>query len=562
MSDSARQRVAAAFDEIARIATTEDANIFLSMADRESALAQVNEQLPLAGLTFAVKDNIDVAGLPTTAACPSYSYLPRRHATVVERLVNAGATCVGKTNMDQFATGLVGTRSPYGVPLNPLNPQLVPGGSSSGSAVAVARGLVDFALGTDTAGSGRVPAAHTGIVGLKPTRGLISTSGVVPAVRSIDCVSLFARDLDMAWQAFLPARGFDYQDPFSRPNSPAPFVHPNLRVGIPSRIELDSAVDRNAWDQALTQLRNHLGVETIEVDCTALYDAAALLYEGPWVAERYAAVGAHLDSEPADADPIVARIICGAKDHTAVATFRAQYQLAELHRLADRLWQQIDILMVPTVPGLATLAEVAADPVARNSRLGLYTNWVNLLDQCAITAPGPLRDDNIPSSITLIGPGGADALLAATAARWQGADVPPDAQTELRSAYLDLAVVGAHLRGQPLNWQLTEPGGCFVRTTATSADYRLIALANSNPPKPGLVHSETGQPIEVEIWRMPIASIGGLLRQIPPPLGLGTLHLIDGSSVPGFIAEPRALNGADDITTYGGWRAYRASLQL
>lgn len=556
MSATDIARVKNSFERINETHRKTDSKIFISIANQEQALGNVQDSRPLSGLTFAAKDNIDVQGLSTTAACPSWSKTPSENATVVSRLIEAGASCMGKTNMDQFATGLVGTRSPYGTPTNALDPALVPGGSSSGSAVAVARGLVDFALGTDTAGSGRVPAAHNGIVGLKPTRGLISTTGVLPAVRSIDCVSIFARTIAEAWKVFEHARGVDPTDPFTRAGATTACSFPVRRIGIPDTLEFDSNVDRKAWLAALDKLSD---VELIEIDISRLQEAAALLYDGPWVAERYAAVGEFLETGPADADPVVSAIISRGKDISAVEAYRGNYQLAAIQTACAELWNTIDILLVPSVPGLATLEEVAADPVGRNSRLGTYTNWVNLLDQCALTVPTVKRDDNLPGSITFIGPAGADALIAATAAQYFETPLQI-AEDAANAGFLDIAVVGAHLTGQPLNWQLTQPGGKFLRTTQTSEGYKLYAIANSAIPKPALVDSGSGAAIEVEVWRLPFAAVGELLAQIPSPLGLGTLTLIDGTSVKGFIAEPKAVDGATDITGFGGWRAYRASL--
>ncbi len=557
-NETARQTIEDTFDRIDVARRDVDDAIFIAVADRDRTLASVDGEGPLAGLTFAVKDNIDVAGMATTAGCPSFGFQPAVSATVVARLTGAGATCVAKTNLDQFATGLVGTRSPYGIPINPVDARLVPGGSSSGSAVAVARGLVDFALGTDTAGSGRVPALHNRIVGLKPTRGLLSTAGVVPAVRSIDCVSIFARDISTAWSALEQARGFDASDPFSRRAPTPPPPSPLLRVAVPSVVDLDTDLDRAAWEEALASLRN-LAIEVCELDISFLCDAGDLLYGGPWVAERLAAVGDFLRTEPVDADPTVARIILGGDEFAAIDAYRAQYQLAHYKQRADALWHDIDVLLVPTAPGLATLDEVAADPVGRNTRLGRYTNWVNLLDQCAIAVPGPDRTDGLPFGVTVIGPAGADATIASLAADLVGEHLSA-AVTEAATGWLDIAVVGAHLTGQPLNWQLTDPGARLVTSTVTAASYRLYALANSQPPKPGLVHvDDGGAAIEIEIWRMPRDAVGGLLARIPAPLGLGTLQLADGRTVHGFIAEPRAIEGADDITHFGGWRAYLAS---
>jgi allophanate hydrolase len=550
-SSDAGDRVGAAFD---RVESLDDPAVFLAIADRATALDRLDPELPLAGLTFAVKDNIDVAGLPTTAACPSFATMAAGSAAVVERLEAAGGTCVGKTNLDQFATGLVGTRSPFGMPRNPIDAALVPGGSSSGSAVAVARGTVDVALGTDTAGSGRVPAAQCRIVGIKPTKGRLSTRGVVPAVRSIDCVSVFARSVSEAWRVVRATEGFDPADPLSRRSPGPPPVPPRWRIGIPAEVDLDGPLDREAWESTVARL-GLLG-DVVPVDVSAMVTAGELLYGGPWVAERSAAVGAFLDTDPPDADPVVASIIGAGRTPSAIDAYRGAYELAALARRAEAVWDVVDVLCVPTTPGPATVAEVALDPVGRNNRLGRYTNWVNLLDQCAVAVPGADRSDGWPTGLTVLAPAWCDELVVRLAAQFCGEDPPDDTS----AGHLDLVVVGAHLEGQPLNGQLTDLGARLVARTRTAADYRLLALADTIPPKPGLVRVPGGGgPIEVEVWRLPIAAVGAFLRQVPAPLALGTVELEDCSQVKGFVCEPRALDGARDITSFGGWRAFLAS---
>lgn len=525
-------------------------------SDRLSGAGTVAVDGPLAGWTFAVKDNIDVAGLPTTAACPSYAYVPDASARVVHRLEDAGATCIGKTNMDQFATGLVGTRTPHGPPPNAVDPTLVPGGSSSGSAVAVALGVVDVALGTDTAGSGRVPAAHNRIVGLKPTRGRLPTLGVVPAVRSLDCVSVFARTVADAWAAFEALDGPDAEDPWSRPTQPVPVVGPTLRVGVARAPDLDGELDRRAWDASMSRLAALDQVVVEEVDIGALVEVGNELYEGAWVAERHAAVGTFLETHPPDADRTVSAIVLGGAGHSAVDAHEARYRLAEARLVSHRMWQGIDVLAVPTTPGPATLAEVAADPVGRNSRLGTYTNWVNLLDQCAISVPGADRPDGLPFGVTLLGPAFADPTVARLAARLEGERPSAPLDRAASAGWLDLAVVGAHLGGQPLHHQLTDRSARFVASARTARQYRLLAMSTS-PAKPALVHvGEGGHDVEVEVWRLPIAEVGEFLRGVPPPLALGTIELEDGRSVHGFVAEARAAEGAVDISDFGGWRAW------
>ncbi len=549
-------RVAQTFDALDALAG-DDPAVFLAVAAREAtveAAAAIDPSLPLAGLTVAVKDNIDVAGLPTTAACAAYSYVPERSAPVVDRLVAAGATIVGKTNLDQFATGLVGTRSPYGVPRNPLDARLAPGGSSSGSAVAVARGVVDVALGTDTAGSGRVPAAQCRIVGIKPTCGRLSTSGVVPAVRSIDCVSIFARDVATAWRAFVAADGFDASDPYARRAPLARAVRPTT-IGVPVKTDHDSEADRAAFAAGLERLAA-LGHELVEVDIEPLLAAGRLLYGGPWVAERHVIAGETLAAHPEAADPTVARIVGGAAGLTAMDAYRGAYELAALRRAAEGIWEQVGLLVIPTTPGPATLEEIAADPIGRNNRLGLYTTFANLLDTCVASVPGPDRPDGWPTGLSVVGPAWADEEVVALAARLNGEDVVPAPL----GATFDLVVVGAHLSGQPLNWQLTSIGATLLSRQHTAPTYRLYALANTTPPKPGLVRvAEGGAAIEVERWQVPSTGVGTFLAQVPAPLAIGTLELDDGSTAHGFVCEPRALEGATDITHHGGWRAYLAS---
>ena len=551
------ERVQAKFDAI----ESTDPAIFITVLDRDDAVAKIDPTLPLAGLTFVAKNNIDVEGVATTAGCPSYAYHPSESAPAVQRLLDAGATCLGATNLDQFATGLVGTRSPYGTPFNAVDPLLVPGGSSSGSAVAVALGIADIGLGTDTAGSGRVPAAQNRIVGLKPTRGLVPTRGVVPAVRSLDCVSVFGRDVATAARGLKAIAGFDNADPWSRLAGPAPLVMPTVRVGVPNQVETATDLDAQAWAASVAQLESLPFVEMVEVDLDSFVEAGKLLYEGPWVAERYAAVGRFLETSPGDADPTVAGIVAGAAGRTAVEAYEAQYRLAELRQRTNETWSQADIIMTPTTPGVATLAEVAADPVGRNSALGLYTNFVNLLDLAAIAVPGIDRSDGWPFGVTFVAQAWAEELLVDLAQRFTG-----QSETSLPfsgSGGLDVVVVGAHLAGQPLNWQLTDHGGRFVRSARTTPNYQLLALGGPGIAKPALVrvddNAQSAAPIEVEVWRLPTTAFGIFAQYIPAPLGLGRVQLDDGTSPTGFIAESIASTDATDITHFGGWRAFLAS---
>jgi allophanate hydrolase len=508
---------------------------------------------PLAGKTFAAKDNIDVAGLPTTAACPEFSCIAKETAPAVQRLLDAGATLAGKTNLDQFATGLVGVRSPYGVPKNSINPEYIPGGSSSGSAVAVATGEVDFSLGTDTAGSGRVPAAFNNIVGLKPTRGLISTRGVVPACRSLDCVSIFARTAAEAGRVLDVLRGFDPADPFSRPASPPSRVMPTTfegcRVGVPRRSQLEffGNTEAPALFRAFVQ---KLGAQVVEIDFAPFLETARLLYEGPWVAERYAAIREFIERKPEALHPVTRRIIEGAKRHGAIEAFEAYYRLQELRRQVAPVWNDIDVLVTPTAGTIYRVSEVEADPVRLNSNLGYYTNFMNLLDLAAIAVPAGFQKNGLPFGATIAAPAFTDHALVVLGGLANGETIPP------RPAGIQVAVCGAHMSGLPLNPQLAERGARLVRTCRTARAYRLYALTEFNPPRPGMLRDEGGAAIEVEVWDVPSHAFGSFMAGIPAPLGIGTLTLEDGSEVKGFLCEAHAVRGARDITALGGWRQY------
>ncbi len=529
----------------------------------------LQERFPLYGIPFAVKDNIDVAGLPTTVACPEFAYVARENAYVVQRLLDAGAILVGKTNLDQFATGLVGVRSPYGAVRNAVDERYVSGGSSSGSAVAVALGYVAFALGTDTAGSGRVPAGFNGIVGLKPSLGLLSSRGVVPACRSVDTLSIFAADAASAWQVMQVAAHYDAEDAYARQPLTRPVQRRRCRVAVPAQPEFfGDGQAAQAYAQSLARLRQDPSVTIDEIPYAVLAEAAALLYQGPWVAERRAAVGQFYAERPAAIHPVVKGILAGADRFSAVDTFEAQYRLQALTREAEQLLADVDLLLVPTAPCMPTIAEVMADPVQSNARLGHYTNFVNLMNMAAFALPGVPRADGLPAGITLIGRAGSDQYLAETAARWQSLFGGEDQSDTIALAPLDagerqveVAVVGAHLWGQPLNWQLLESGARCRSSTTTSDNYRLYALASTQPAKPGLVRvAEQGAAIDLEVWAMPLRLFGAFVGAIPAPLGIGSVELADGRWVKGFICEPAGLDGAQDITRFGGWRAYRASL--
>lgn len=529
----------------------------------------------LAGLSFAAKDNIDVAGVPTTAACPAFSRTADAHAHVVQRLLDAGAALLGKTNLDQFACGLNGTRSPYGAVPNSFDADYVSGGSSSGSAYVVATGQVDFALGTDTAGSGRVPAGLNNIVGLKPSKGLLSARGVVPAAQSVDCVSIFARTVETAVRVLEVAADFDPLDPFARPLAlkRQPFAK-RFRFGVPSELlfyEDQSAAD--AFQQAIEQLKS-MGGEPVQIDYAPLAKAADLLYESALVAERYAAVREFFDANEAEVMEPVRGILARGRDYSAADLADAQTRLRALGQQVAPMWEGIDVLLLPTAPTHYRIDEMLANPVQLNRNLGAYTNFVNLLDYAALSVPSSMRPDGLPFGITLVGPCGSDLQLAELGQRYHhatgltqgatGEPLPPPADLGLQApATIKVAVVGAHLSGMPLNSQLTERGAVLIEKTHTAAQYRLYALPGTVPPKPGLVRvpPAEGAAIAVEVWQMPMANYGSFVALIPSPLGIGTLQLADGSSVQGFVCEALATQGATDITHLGGWRRYIESRQ-
>ncbi|MEC7120506.1 MAG: allophanate hydrolase [Pseudomonadota bacterium] len=538
-------------------------------------LAEVSgeiSQLPLYGVPFAVKDNIDVAGWQTTAACPAFAYVAEHDATVIAKLRAAGAIVIGKTNLDQFATGLVGTRSPYGVVPNTFDPAYVAGGSSAGSASVVSRGLVPFSLGTDTAGSGRVPAGFNQIVGLKPTRGWLSTTGVVPACRTLDCVSVFALSVADAYSVARLAGGVDHTDAYSRP-------HPrHTPVGMPQRpkIAIPDGLDfcgdakaEMAFAKAMAQLQV-LDAELVTLDFRPFAALAKQLYEGSWVAERTAAIPtALLHSDQMDG--VVQQIIQSGQQYSAVQAYQAEYIRADLARQIQSALVGVDALMVPTTPTIRTLAEIADEPIAYNSQFGLYTNFTNLADLSALAVPAKPREDGLPFGVTFIAPAWHDRALAALGQRWQQALALPmgAVQAEVSEPVLPVsvdavrvAVVGAHLTGMPLNFQLSTRDAVLVEQTTTAARYRLYALAGTVPPKPGLVRvAQAGQSLIVELWDVPLARFGEFVAEIPTPLGIGNLELADGRWVKGFICEPYALDSATDISQFGGWRAYIADLK-
>lgn len=538
-----------------------------------SASAITNK--PLLGIPFAVKDNIDVAGLPTTAACPAFAHTAGESAEVVARLIEAGAILIGKTNLDQFATGLVGTRSPYGAVRNPFNPDYMSGGSSSGSAAVVARGWVAFALGTDTAGSGRIPAGACNLVGVKPTPGLVSTYGVLPACRSLDCVSVLAHTVDDGWQVLNVLAGVDARDPYSRMPAALGPLGRRVRLGVPQAPAfLGDRMAECAWKDALDCVRATAEVEFVPFDLAPFQQVARLLYEGPWVAERRVALGAFLDTHAQDMDSTVRSIIARADTLAATDAFKGMYDLETLRRACETELAKLDMLLVPTAPTIYRHNEIAQEPVLFNSRLGTYTNFVNLLGMAALSLPGPFRDDGLPAGVTLLGVAGADHRLAEFARRLQPrlhrrlglTYVAPPVRDEplvplpFTEPVVEVAVVGAHLSGLPLNWQLTERGARLLETTRTAADYRLFALPGTVPPKPGLVRTASGgTALEVEVWAMPLRHFGSFVAEIPAPLGIGTLTLTDGRLVKGFICENAATASAPDVSAFGGWRNYLAA---
>lgn len=535
-----------------------------ALAERDPA------SLPLYGIPFAIKDNIDLVGVPTTAACPAFAYVPQRSAFVVERLIAAGAIPLGKTNLDQFATGLVGTRSPYGETRNAFNPDYIAGGSSAGSAVAVARGLVSFALGTDTAGSGRVPAAFNNLIGLKPTRGILSARGVVPACRSLDCVSIFSLDAADAQRVLHVARAYDPEDVYSRSVQTGPRFRAAFEFGVPRVLEtFDDSNTARLFNHAVKTLCD-LGGAPRAIDLDPMLVAARLLYEGPWVAERYVAIKDFI-TERADAlHPVTRAIIEPAVQRTAVEVFEAQYRLQALKRAADAELEGLDFIVTPTAGTLYRRIDVAAEPIQLNANLGYYTNFMNLLDYAAVAVPAGFGDNGLPYGVTLFSGAFADEALLAYAARLQHALALPLGATGRRSAQgpllsasartdrFNLVVCGAHLSGLPLNSQLTERGGSLIAATVTAPHYRLYALPGGLPARPGLVRvAAGGAAIEVEIWSLPIAAIGDFLAQIPPPLAIGSVELADGSREKGFLCEAYA-TGARDISSFGGWRRFIA----
>jgi allophanate hydrolase len=563
----------------ARIAELADPAIFITLIPQEQVLAAAkalgpyDPTRPLWGVPFAVKDNIDVAGCPTTAACPAFAYMADTDAFVVARIRAAGGLCIGKTNLDQFATGLVGVRSPYGVPLNALDPAIVPGGSSAGSAVAVAQGIVTLALGTDTAGSGRVPAALNNIVGLKPSLGALSASGVVPACRSIETVSIFGLTVQDAWSAYQVVCAYDADDPYAR-SFKAPELTsapPVLKIGIPSPQSIKffgDTVQSASFDAAVSLLRAS-GAMIVDVDFAPLYAVAAMLYDGAWVAERYTVIEALLKADAEAILPVTRKIISKAESLSAADAFRGMYRFQELARHAEVALAGLDILCVPTIPTFYSLKDLQEDPITPNSNFGTYTNFVNLLNMCGLAVPTPPRSDGRPGSVTLLAKAGQDHLLASVALvleaagrRTMGATPWPVVQHPVQGGAptdtITVAVCGAHMSGLPLNSELVSRGAVFAQVARTSADYRFYALPGEPPQRPGLLRIAPGQGEEIalELWAVPLTQFGSFMQTVPSPLGIGTVQLSDGQKVFGFLCESQATQNAQDITDLADWRLF------
>uniref|UniRef100_UPI003566C033 allophanate hydrolase n=1 Tax=Pseudomonas sp. TaxID=306 RepID=UPI003566C033 len=533
-------------------------------------------ELPLYGVPFAIKDNIDLAGIPTTAACPAFAYVPAQSATLVEQLLALGAVPLGKTNLDQFATGLNGTRSPYGECRNSVHPAYPSGGSSAGSSLAVALGVASFALGTDTAGSGRVPAALNNLIGLKATKGLLSTAGVVPACHTLDCVTYFTASAAEASQLLALTASLDPRDAYSRSNpqwndgtafgSP----RPGFRFGVPNQLEFLGCAESPAQFAATVEQLKALGGEAIEIDFAPFLEAARLLYEGPWVAERYSVAGELIEAQPDAVLPVIKAVLEKAPGTTAVQLFRAQYRLQALKAICDRIMGDLDCVLTPAYPRPVTLAELHAEPLKRNSDLGYYTNFMNMLDYAAVAVPAGFMANGLPWGVTLFGRAFTDQYLLSLADGLQRqqqlplagerALAPSAPSSAARNDRARLVVCGAHLDGLPLNWQLRQRGATLVQATQSSPDYQLYALAGGPPYRPGMLRvAEGGVAIAVEVWELPSSELGSFLTGIPAPLGLGKVQLADGQWLSGFICEPYGLQGAEDISHFGGWRAYMQS---
>jgi len=574
---SPRTLIAAVHDQATALQT--EFNLFIHLLTKdelEPYLAALDSkspaELPLYGIPFAIKDNIDLAGIPTTAACPAFAYTPDTSATIVEQLITLGAIPLGKTNLDQFATGLNGTRSPYGECRNSVHPAYPSGGSSAGSSLAVALGLASFALGTDTAGSGRVPAALNNLIGLKASKGLISTAGVVPACRTLDCVTFFTATAAEASQLLALTAELDPRDEYSRANplwndGSAFGQVKSFRFGVPKQPEFLGCSESPALFAATIEHLKAIGGEPVEIDFAPFLEAARLLYEGPWVAERYSVAGGLIEQQPDAVLPVIKAVLEKAPGTTAVQLFQAEYRLQQLKAVCDRIMATVDCVLTPAYPRPVTLDELHAEPVKRNSDLGYYTNFMNMLDYAAVAVPAGVMQNGLPWGVTLFGRVFTDQYLLSLADMLQrqhdialigGQSITsPAPQNAARSDRARVVVCGAHLDGLPLNWQLKQRGGRLLEATHSAAHYKLYALAGGPPFRPGMVRvADEGVAIEVEIWEIPSSELGSFLTGIPAPLGLGKVQLADGSWETGFICEPYGLEGAADISEFGGWRAY------
>ena len=557
------------FNAFIHLLSAEELEPYLAALDARSPA-----ELPLYGVPFAIKDNIDLAGIPTTAACPAFAYTPETCATLVEQLIALGAVPLGKANLDQFATGLNGTRSPYGECRNSVHPAYPSGGSSAGSSLAVALGLCSFALGTDTAGSGRVPAALNNLVGLKASKGLVSTAGVVPACRTLDVVSFFTATASEASQLLALTARLDPHDEYSRANplwndGSAFGKVGTFRFGVPKELEFLGCPESPALFAATIEHFKAIGGEPVEIDFSPFLEAARLLYEGPWVAERYSVAGELIEQQPDAVLPVIKAVLEKAPGTTAVQLFRAQYRLQQLKAICDRIMAEVDCVLTPAYPRPVTLDELHAEPVKRNSDLGYYTNFMNMLDYAAVAVPAGTMQNGLPWGVTLFGRvftdqyllSLADALQRQTGLTLIGGNAlsAPAPQNPARNDRAKVVVCGAHLNGLPLNWQLRQRGGRLIEATSSSPNYKLYALAGGPPLRPGMLRVATGgAAIAVEVWEIPSAELGSFLTGIPAPLGLGKVELADGRWESGFICDAYGLDGAEDITRFGGWKAWLA----
>ena len=562
-----------------RIKIINDPNIFINLSNLDSLHAEAknlgyfNPNMPLWGIPFAVKDNIDVNKIVTTAGCHEFSYIPKDDAFTVNLLKKSGALMIGKTNLDQFATGLVGVRSPYGAPLNAVDQLIVPGGSSSGSAVSVGHGIVSFSLGTDTAGSGRVPAALNNIVGLKPSLGSLSSSGVVPACRTIDTVSVFAMTVEDAYNVFTILNEYDEKDSYSKSFKKLPLSLPQhpIKIGIPDKSSIRFFNDNfqsESFDRNINKLKLN-DFEITPINFEPFYEIAQLLYEGSWVAERYTVIEDLLKKNSKAIHNVTRQIIKKAENFSAADTFEDYYKLSELKRKVKPILSSVDMLCVPSIPTFYSVNDLINDPFTPNSNLGTYTNFVNLLDMCGITVPTDPRIDGRPGSITFLAMSGEDNLVASTAIlfeknckRYLGGTKfeleNPNDLKEYHNSSIDIAVCGAHMEGLTLNWQLRDLGAHFVKKSKTSSHYKLFALTNLNPIRPGLLRSfsQDGNTINLEIWRIPKKNFGKFIEYVQAPLSIGSVELEDGKWIKGFLCENSGTINAKNISNIGDWREY------